>query len=92
MAAWQSWLVPDHCIDPKTVDDRSQQWRSRVVAALSGACEGMQTDASQQILCCDSSAALGMIRRQNETRRAESVLPATVERTTRSETCTSRNE
>ena len=50
MAAWQTWLVPDHCIEPKTVDDRTQQWRSRgLVAALSGACEGMQTDASQQI-------------------------------------------
>ena len=62
---------------------------AELVAALSGACEGMQTGASQQILCCDSSAALGMIRRQNETRRAESVL---TECTTRSETCTSRNE
>ena len=65
---------------------------AELVAALSGACEGMQTDASRQILCFDSSAALGMIRRQNETHRAESVLLATVERTTRSETCTSRNE
>ena len=27
-AAWQTWLVPDHCIEPKTVDDRTQQWRS----------------------------------------------------------------
>ena len=89
MAAWETWLVPDHCIEPKTVDDRTQQWRSR--GWLLHFVE-LQTDASQQIPCCDSSAALGMIRRENETHRAEIVLPATMERKIRSEICTSRNE
>ena len=31
----------------------------------------VQTDASQQILCCDSSAALGMTRRKGSTRKNE---------------------
>ena len=46
------------------------------------------TEASQQILCCDSFAALGMIM----THRLESVLFTTMECATRSETCSSGNE
>ena len=61
---------------------------AELVAALSGACQGMglrhwlrqfgntddeETEASQQILCCDSSAALGMIRRKGSTRRTRHI-------------------
>ena len=105
MAAWKTWL--------STIALSSGV--AELVAARSGACEGMgmrqqwkclrqfssndemQTDAAQQIPCCDSSAALGMIRRKgstrkNETHRAESVFLTTMERTTRRENCARRNE
>ena len=60
---------------------------AEVVAALSGACEGMSlrpqwnwllkfgcntkdtNETTQQILCCDSCAALGMIKRKGSTRK-----------------------
>ena len=83
---------------------------AELVAALSGACEGMSlrqqwnwlrqfgrsdeetTGASQQILCSDSSAALTLINSKNDTHRAESVFLTTIERATRSTTCSSGNE
>ena len=71
--------------------DENSSGEAELVAALSGACEGMglrpqwnwlrqfggddevQTDASQQVLCCDSSAALGMIRRKGSTRKTRHI-------------------
>ena len=60
-------------------------------------CNAEETsEATQQILCCDSSAALGMIKHKGSTRktrhRVESVLPTTMERATGSETCSSGDE
>ena len=64
---------------------------AELVAALSGACEGMglrqqwnwlrqfgntddePAEGSQQILCCDSSAALGMMRRKGSTRKTRHI-------------------
>ena len=38
-----------------------------------GSNDEMQTDAAQQILCCDSSAALGMIRREGWTHKTRHI-------------------
>ena len=87
---------------------------TKLVAELSGACEGMglrqrwnwleqfgcrddeSTEASQQILYCVSSAALGMIRRKGSTgkttHRVESVLSTTMECATGNEFCLGGNE
>ena len=80
---------------------------AELVAALSGACEGMglrqqwhwflkfecnaeeTNETTQQVLCCDSSAALGVTKRTGSTRETKhiEVLLVTLERATRSETC-----
>ena len=111
-----SWLRGKLGWYPITASSRKQSTialssgEAELVAALSGACEGMglrqqwtwprqfgsndemQTDAAQQILCCDSAAALGLIRREGWTHKTRHIelnafLLATMERTTRSETC-----
>ena len=66
-----------------------QQWNW----LLKFGCNAEETNEStQQILSCDSSAALGMIKRKGSTRktktyRVESVLLTTMQRSTRCETC-----
>ena len=68
-----------------------QQWNW----LLKFGCNAKETnETTQHILCCDSSAALGLIKRKGSTssHRVESVLPATMERATRSATCPSGDE
>ena len=82
---------------PITASNRKQSTitlssgEAELVAALSGACEGMSlrqqwdwllkfgcnaeetSETTQQIPCCDSSAALGMIKRKGSTRKTRHI-------------------
>ena len=92
-----SWLRGKLAWYPITASSRKQSMialssgEAELVAALSGACEGMSlrqqwdwllkfgcnaeetSETTQQILCCDSSAALGMIKRKGSTRKTRHI-------------------
>ena len=76
--ARQTWLVPDHGGEAEFAAlsgacegmGLRQQWNW----LLKFGCNAKETnETTQQILCCDSSAALGMIKRKGSTRKTRHI-------------------